>query len=61
MKFHVNENCIGCGLCEGTCPAVFHLTGAGVAEAAEGEVGAADEAAALDAQQGCPVGAIEGR
>ena len=34
MKFKVNQDtCIGCGLCEGTCPAVFHMTDAGVAEA----------------------------
>ncbi len=59
MKFHVNESCIGCGLCEGTCPAVFHMTDAGVSEAADGDVAAADESAALDAMNGCPVSAIE--
>ena len=23
MKFHVNADCIGCGLCVSTCPEVF--------------------------------------
>ena len=44
MKFHVNADCIGCGLCVSTCPEVFTMT---------------DEAAATDAMQTCPVGAIE--
>ena len=33
MKFKVNENCIGCGLCEATCPNVFELTDEGYAKA----------------------------
>ena len=33
MKAFVNEDCIGCGLCEGICPEVFHMTDKGVAEA----------------------------
>ena len=59
MKFHVNENCIGCGLCEGTCPAVFSMTAAGVAEAIPGEVAPGDEAAAHEALENCPASAIE--
>lgn len=59
MKMHVNESCIGCGLCASTCPEVFSLTDAGVAAAIPGPVEPADEAAALDAQQNCPVEAIE--
>ena len=51
MKFKVNENCIGCGLCEGTCPAVFHMTDAGVAEAIPDEVPAGEEANALAAME----------
>ncbi|MBQ1820772.1 MAG: ferredoxin [Clostridia bacterium] len=34
----VNEGCIGCGLCEGTCPEVFHMTDDGIAAATETEV-----------------------
>ena len=25
MKFHVNADCIGCGLCVSTCPEVFTM------------------------------------
>ena len=38
MKYIVNEGCIGCGLCEGTCPEVFHMTDDGIAAATETEV-----------------------
>lgn len=60
MKFKVNQDtCIGCGLCEGTCPTVFHMTDAGVAEAIPDDVPAGEEANAQAALEGCPVGAIE--
>ena len=49
MKFHVNADCIGCGLCVSTCPEA----------AAPADVTGPDEAAATDAMQTCPVGAIE--
>ena len=59
MKYFVNDGCIGCGLCAGTCPEVFSMSDAGVAVAIEAEVteGALDSAA--EAKDGCPVGAIE--
>lgn len=59
MKFHVNENCVGCGLCEGTCPEVFAMTDAGVAQAVEETVAPELEASAAEAMESCPVGAIE--
>ena len=59
MKYIVNDTCIGCGLCEGTCPEVFSMTDAGVAVAIDTDV--PDDAldTAAEAKDGCPVGAIE--
>ncbi|MDD3239800.1 MAG: ferredoxin [Lachnospira sp.] len=59
MKYYVNENCIGCGMCEGTCPEIFHITDEGIAEAEDKEVDAAWKESAQEAMEGCPVGAIE--
>lgn len=59
MKYRVNENCIGCGLCAGICPEVFSMTDEGVATAIETEVPAEAEATAAEAKDSCPVGAIE--
>ncbi len=58
MKYKVNGNCIGCGLCESTCPEVFQMNG-NVAAAIEGEVPETVLAAAAEAKGGCPVEAIE--
>lgn len=33
MKYFVNDGCISCGLCEGTCPEVFSMTDTGKAKA----------------------------
>lgn len=56
MKAFVDENtCISCGLCEGTCSAVFSLdTGVAVA----GEVIAGTEDSVREACNECPVEAI---
>ena len=35
MKYVVNDGCIGCGMCEATCPEVFSMTAEGVAKAIE--------------------------
>ncbi len=59
MKYVVNEGCIGCGLCEGTCPEVFQMTDEGIAKAIEQEVYAECETKAAEAKDNCPVGAIE--
>ena len=59
MKYTVNDGCIGCGLCEGTCPEVFSITDAGTAKAIEADVPAWCEDAAAEAMDGCPAGAIE--
>ena len=59
MKFKVNENCIGCSLCAGTCPEVFYMTDEGVAAALPEEVSAQFEELALTAQSECPASAIE--
>jgi ferredoxin len=55
MKASVNEDCIGCGLCEGTCPDVFSIGDDGVAHAIEGDV---PEDSAQEAADNCPVSAI---
>ncbi len=57
MKAFVNEDCIGCGLCENLCPEVFHMTDAGVAEAVD-EVPAGAGDAVKEARDSCPVSAI---
>ena len=59
MKATVSEDCIGCGLCEGTCPEVFAICDDGLAHAIEEEVPEAAEDAAQEACDGCPVTAIE--
>ena len=59
MKFRVNENCIGCGLCEGICPEVFEMSEEGVAKAMDEEVDSSVEGSAMDAKNSCPVNAIE--
>ena len=58
MKYKVNDSCIGCGLCESTCPEVFRIEG-DVAVAIEGDVPEPALSAAAEAMEGCPVGAIE--
>ena len=42
MKYAVDENCIGCGLCNATCPEVFSMTDEGTAKAIEEDVPALD-------------------
>ena len=59
MKYVVNEGCIGCGLCAGTCPEVFSTGDDGLAVAIDAEVPAEALDTAAEAKENCPVGAIE--
>lgn len=59
MKYFVNSDCIGCGLCEAMCPEVFEMTDQGVAIASEKEVSTVYEDTAEQALNICPVLAIE--
>ena len=59
MKYVVNDGCIGCGLCAGTCPEVFSMNSEGVSVAIEAEVPEDALERAAEAKDGCPVGAIE--
>lgn len=56
MKATVNDTCIGCGLCAGTCPEVFSMGDDGLAHG--GEVPSDQLSDAQTARDGCPVSAI---
>ena len=59
MKYFVNDGCIGCGLCAGTCPDVFSMSDDGVAVAIDMDVSEEALDSAAEAKDNCPVGAIE--
>ena len=59
MKYLVNENCIGCGLCNSLCPDVYEMGDDGLAHVKEEEVDPSLEDAAREGMNSCPVGAIE--
>lgn len=59
MKYIVNENCVGCGLCCSVCPEVFSMGDDGFAKASDEEVPEEWLSDANEAMEGCPVSAIE--
>ena len=59
MKARVDtETCIGCGLCEATCPEVFKLNSEDVSEVIVEVVPFEVEAKCREAAGNCPVQAI---
>lgn len=59
MKYAVNENCIGCGLCAATCPVIFEIGSNSLAHVTMEDVPEEYQDQADEAMDGCPVGAIE--
>ena len=58
MNAKVNENCIGCGLCNSICPQVFTMTDEGVATVSS-DISEEQEGLVQEAADSCPVDAIE--
>lgn len=60
MELKVNKDvCIGCGACQAICDEVFEIGDDGLAEVIVKEISEDVKESALDAKDGCPVGAIE--
>lgn len=60
MKVKVNQDtCIGCGMCVSMCSEVFDYNDAGLSEAKADEFDSSLEDSIVEAQQACPVDAIE--
>lgn len=59
MKAYVDrETCIGCEMCAGTCPEVFHIDDEGKSVPIKDEIPENKLESAKDAESGCPVSAI---
>jgi len=50
--------CIGCGLCEDTCPEIFQLDDEDISTVIVDEIPVSLEACAVEAEDNCPVTAI---
>ena len=60
MKGYVDkETCIGCGLCPTVCPEIFEMDDDGLAKAKDIEIPEDVEDTAKEAEEECPVDAIE--
>lgn len=59
MKYLVNDNCIGCGLCAATCPLAFEIGDDAQAHVTMEDVPDELQELADKAMDECPVGAIE--
>lgn len=58
MNAKVNEDCIGCGLCNSICPEVFSMTNEGFATACP-DIPEKQYESVQEAADSCPVSAIE--
>ncbi len=56
MEIKINEDCIGCGLCQSVCPQVFQMEGARSVPVDDSEE---FRSLAEEAAEACPVAAIE--
>lgn len=60
MKAHVDKDtCIGCGLCPSIAPEVFDMDDDGKAKEIVDEVAEENQDSAKEAEESCPVNAIE--
>lgn len=57
MKISIQDGCIGCGLCVGTCSEVFRMNDDGLAEVIT-LPSPSEETTAQEAADGCPVSVI---
>ena len=58
MKIKINDNCIGCGYCEGVCDEVFEVID-GVSTVKVDNIPDACQDNVMDAIENCPTSAIE--